>query len=109
MTVIWSIHWLGGIFFLSSMVLMAYNTSRTIANGKIIPAPVSRLPAITLNRKRHMDINEMRSLLTVAGLICFLAIAWWAYSSKRRKDFDEAANLPFTDPEEQEEEEQRRE
>ncbi|MDR1993979.1 MAG: cbb3-type cytochrome c oxidase subunit 3 [Azonexus sp.] len=56
-----------------------------------------------------MDINEMRSLLTVAGLICFLAIAWWAYSSKRRKDFDEAANLPFTDPEEQEEEEQRRE
>lgn len=54
-----------------------------------------------------MDINEMRSLLTVTGLICFLAIAWWAYSGKRRKDFDEAANLPFSDPEAQEE--QRRE
>ncbi|HEX6734556.1 MAG TPA: cbb3-type cytochrome c oxidase subunit 3 [Azonexus sp.] len=48
-----------------------------------------------------MDINEMRSLITVAGLACFVAIAWWAYSSKRHKDFDEAANLPFADPEEQ--------
>lgn len=47
-----------------------------------------------------MDINDMRSLITVAGLVCFLAIAAWAYSSRRRKDFDEAANLPFTDPEE---------
>lgn len=47
-----------------------------------------------------MDINELRSLLTVAGLLCFLAIAAWAYSGKRRQDFAEAANLPFTDPEE---------
>jgi len=47
-----------------------------------------------------MDINDMRSLLTVAGLVCFLAITAWAYSSKRRSDFTEAANLPFTDPEE---------
>jgi cytochrome c oxidase cbb3-type subunit 4 len=54
-----------------------------------------------------MDINDLRSLLTVAGLVCFLAIAAWAYSGRRRKDFDEAANLPFTDP--QELEEQRKE
>jgi cytochrome c oxidase cbb3-type subunit 4 len=47
-----------------------------------------------------MDINELRSLLTVAGLLCFLAIVAWAYSKKRQKEFDEAANLPFTDPEE---------
>jgi cytochrome c oxidase cbb3-type subunit 4 len=47
-----------------------------------------------------MDINDLRSLLTVAGLLCFLAITAWAYSSKRRGDFTEAANLPFTDPEE---------
>jgi cytochrome c oxidase cbb3-type subunit 4 len=47
-----------------------------------------------------MDINEMRSLITVAGLVCFLAIGFWAYSGKRRKDFDEAANLPFSDPNE---------
>jgi len=47
-----------------------------------------------------MDINELRSLLTVAGLMCFLAITFWAYSSKRSSDFTEAANLPFNDPEE---------
>lgn len=47
-----------------------------------------------------MDINELRSLITVAGLLCFLAIIFWAYSSERRNDFAEAANLPFNDPEE---------
>ncbi|MBS1157851.1 MAG: cbb3-type cytochrome c oxidase subunit 3 [Proteobacteria bacterium] len=48
-----------------------------------------------------MDINEMRSLITVFGLLCFLAIVFWAYSKKRGKDFSEAANLPFNDPEEE--------
>ncbi|MFZ2269179.1 MAG: cbb3-type cytochrome c oxidase subunit 3 [Azonexus sp.] len=48
-----------------------------------------------------MDINEMRSLITVFGLICFLAIVFWAYSKKRGRDFDEAANLPFNEPEEE--------
>ena len=47
-----------------------------------------------------MDINELRSLLTVAGLLCFLSIVSWAWSGKRAGDFAEAANLPFTDPEE---------
>jgi len=47
-----------------------------------------------------MDINELRSVITVAGLLCFLAIIFWAYSSERRRDFAEAANLPFNDPEE---------
>lgn len=47
-----------------------------------------------------MDINELRSFFTVSGLLCFLAIVAWAYSGKRRAAFDEAANLPFTDPEE---------
>lgn len=50
-----------------------------------------------------MDINDMRSLITVAGLVCFLAIGFWAYSGKRRKDFDEAANLPFSGPNEDDE------
>lgn len=48
-----------------------------------------------------MDINDLRSLLTVAGFLCFLSIASWAFSDARRKDFDEAARLPFTDPEEE--------
>lgn len=47
-----------------------------------------------------MDINELRSLLTVCGLLCFLAIVFWAYGKKRNKDFTEAANLPFNEPEE---------
>ena len=47
-----------------------------------------------------MDINEMRSLITVIGLLCFLAIVFWAFSRKRGQDFSEAANLPFNEPEE---------
>jgi len=44
-----------------------------------------------------MDINDLRSIVTVAGLLCFLAIVWWAYSKSSKKDFDEAANLPFAE------------
>ncbi len=36
----WAIRWLGGIFFLSGMLLMAYNMFRTIAVGKIAAVPV---------------------------------------------------------------------
>ena len=42
-----------------------------------------------------MDINDLRSIVTVAGLLCFLAIVGWAYSKGSKKGFDEAANLPF--------------
>lgn len=48
-----------------------------------------------------MDINELRSLVTVAGFLCFLSIWSWAFSPARSTDFAEAANLPFSDPEEQ--------
>jgi cytochrome c oxidase cbb3-type subunit 4 len=44
-----------------------------------------------------MDINFLRALLTVAAFACFIGIAWWAYSRKRRERFKEAANLPFAD------------
>ena len=44
-----------------------------------------------------MDINDLRSLITVLGLMCFLAICVWAYSKRARAGFDEAARLPFTD------------
>jgi len=42
-----------------------------------------------------MDINDLRSIITVAGLLCFLAIVGWAYGKSSRKGFEEAANLPF--------------
>ena len=44
-----------------------------------------------------MDINDLRSIVTVAGLLCFLAIVAWAYGKSSKKRFEEAANLPFAE------------
>ncbi|WP_428239871.1 cbb3-type cytochrome oxidase subunit 3 [Gynuella sp.] len=44
-----------------------------------------------------MDINDLRGLATVTTMIGFIAVVAWAYSSKRKSSFDEAANLPFAD------------
>jgi cytochrome c oxidase cbb3-type subunit 4 len=40
-----------------------------------------------------MDINDLRVVMTVLAFIVFIGIVVWAYSRKR--DFDEAARLPF--------------
>lgn len=44
-----------------------------------------------------MDINDLRSLVTLFGLVCFLLIVAWAYSKSARRGFEEAAMLPFGD------------
>ena len=44
-----------------------------------------------------MDINDARAMVTVLSLILFLGIVIWAWSSRRRSGFDEAARLPFAD------------
>lgn len=44
-----------------------------------------------------MDINDLRSIATVLGLIVFLGIVAWAWSKRNKERFDEAANLPFQD------------
>lgn len=44
-----------------------------------------------------MDMNTFRGLETAALLVLFIGLVIWAYSSKRKKDFDEAANLPLTE------------
>ncbi|ARN74745.1 cbb3-type cytochrome oxidase subunit 3 [Oceanicoccus sagamiensis] len=44
-----------------------------------------------------MDINTLRGLATVFAMIAFIGVCIWAYSKKRKADFDEAANLPFAD------------
>ena len=44
-----------------------------------------------------MDINTLRGIATVVVMITFVSICIWAYSSKRKADFKEAANLPFAD------------
>jgi cytochrome c oxidase cbb3-type subunit 4 len=47
-----------------------------------------------------MDINDLRSIMTVVSFLTFLGIVWWAFGVKgNKKRFDEAANLPFTDEE----------
>ncbi len=37
----------------------------------------------------------IHSIWTVVVLVIFLGIVAWAWSGRRKRDFDEAANLPF--------------
>ncbi|MFD2176633.1 cbb3-type cytochrome oxidase subunit 3 [Veronia pacifica] len=39
------------------------------------------------------------AIWTLVLFIMFVGIVLWAYSSSRKKDFEEAANLPFADEE----------
>jgi cytochrome c oxidase cbb3-type subunit 4 len=41
--------------------------------------------------------NNLRSILVVVGLLCFLGICLWAYSKNAKAGFDEAAQLPLAD------------
>jgi cytochrome c oxidase cbb3-type subunit 4 len=42
-----------------------------------------------------MDINVLRSIATVAGLLTFIGIIVWAWSARNADRFQEAAHLPF--------------
>ena len=42
-----------------------------------------------------MDINVLRSIVTVAAFAAFVGILVWAYRPSNKKQFDEAADLPF--------------
>ncbi len=44
-----------------------------------------------------MDLNDLRSAVTLASLLLFTGIAAWAWWPKRRADHDAAARLPFAD------------
>jgi cytochrome c oxidase cbb3-type subunit 4 len=46
-----------------------------------------------------MDINDLRGLSTAFLLASFIGLVFWAYSRNRKKEFDDAANLPFADEE----------
>ncbi len=46
-----------------------------------------------------MNFGLIHSIYTVILFVCFIGIVWWAYSKKRKADFDEAANLVFADEE----------
>ncbi len=44
-----------------------------------------------------MDINDVRGLGTVFALIAFLSIIAWAYSSSRKKRFEDDGDMIFKD------------
>lgn len=44
-----------------------------------------------------MDINDLRSTVTVLLFLIFIGIVWWAYSDRRQVAYDEAARLPLDD------------
>jgi cytochrome c oxidase cbb3-type subunit IV len=43
-----------------------------------------------------MNIDDFRVVVTVLAFVAFISIVVWAYSRKRKRDFDAAARLPFT-------------
>jgi len=44
-----------------------------------------------------MDLPTLRGLFTLVLMVAFVAIVIWAWSGKRREDFEEAARLPLED------------
>jgi cytochrome c oxidase cbb3-type subunit 4 len=46
----------------------------------------------------HLNLEALSSAVTVLWLLAFIALCLWAWSGRRRKDFDAAARLPFDDP-----------
>jgi cytochrome c oxidase cbb3-type subunit IV len=50
-----------------------------------------------------MDINDIRSAVTVLGFVLFIALVRWVWAARRRDAFDAAAQLPFNDEEQRHE------
>ncbi|USZ14439.1 CcoQ/FixQ family Cbb3-type cytochrome c oxidase assembly chaperone [Moraxella sp. FZLJ2107] len=44
-----------------------------------------------------MDLGVLHSIATVSAFIAFIGIAWWAYSPKNKKRFEEDAQLALDD------------
>ena len=42
-----------------------------------------------------MDINDLRGLLTAVLLFAFTGLCIWAWSSRRKAEFDASAALPL--------------
>ena len=46
-----------------------------------------------------MTLADLHSWWTLALLVTFVGIVIWAFSSRRRKDFEQAARIPLDDDE----------
>jgi cytochrome c oxidase cbb3-type subunit 4 len=44
-----------------------------------------------------MDVNDLRSAVTVVSLVAFLGLLVWVGLGRHRLAFEEAARLPLTD------------
>ena len=44
-----------------------------------------------------MDLNVVRTLITVLAFISFVGIVWWAYRARSQPAFAVAEQLPFAD------------
>ncbi len=42
-------------------------------------------------------LSDARSLITLISMLTFIGIVVWAWSARRKNEFDEAAMLPFAD------------
>lgn len=42
-----------------------------------------------------MDVGTVRGLITLLLMLAFIGLVFWAYSRRRKADFDEMAQLPF--------------
>ena len=42
-------------------------------------------------------VSDARSVITLLCMLTFLGIIAWAWSARRKNDFEEAAMLPFAD------------
>ncbi len=42
-----------------------------------------------------MDINDFRGIITAIVFFAFIGIWVWAWSSRRKQDFDKSAALPL--------------
>jgi cytochrome c oxidase cbb3-type subunit 4 len=42
-----------------------------------------------------MDIGTVRGLVTLLLMLAFVGLVVWAYSKRRKADFDEMAQMPF--------------
>ena len=43
----------------------------------------------------ELELNTLRSIVTVACLLAFIGIVVWAFSRRNAADFEQAAQLPF--------------
>jgi cytochrome c oxidase cbb3-type subunit 4 len=44
-----------------------------------------------------MDINDLRSAVTVLSLVLFVSLVVWTWRRARRAEFEAAARLPFAE------------